>query len=177
MISSHICWPYDAIKMADEISRHLECQQPICGCLRLLHIPSLVANGLSMRCETLQSNRLESPFVIDWCKYRPGLPQSQCIELTWMVGISSVLHRLLTVPLHSLKGCARRLSKSLWMCVSWEHVASVNPHSTGLGMCFSSSGEHVLSDLLVLIRKVPRKSYFAHQTTAVRCFCARLGYL
>ena len=84
----------------------------ICGCLRLLHIPSLVANGLSMRCETLHPIGWHLPFVIDWFKYRIAAVPMNC-ELTWPVGISTVLQRLPTVPLYSLKGCARRLSKSL----------------------------------------------------------------
>ena len=59
--------------------------------LRLLHSPILVALGLSVGYETWPPIGWHHPFVIGWCKYRPGLPRvAMHCGFMWLVGISIV---------------------------------------------------------------------------------------
>ena len=53
----------------------------------------------------MASNWLASPSVIDWFKYRLGLPSAPLhYGLTWPVGILTVFQTPVTVPLHSHNG-------------------------------------------------------------------------
>ena len=75
------------------------------GLHRLLHSPSLVAIGLSVRNETWPPIVWHHLFVIGWSKYRLGLPSAPLrYGLMWPVGISTIFQTPLTVPLHSPNG-------------------------------------------------------------------------
>ena len=75
-----------------------------CWC-RLLDSLSLVALGLSVGYETWPPIGWHHAFVIGWSKYRLGLLSSELhYGLTWPVGIPTVFHTPVTVPLHSPNG-------------------------------------------------------------------------
>ena len=70
---------------------------------RLLNSPSLVAIGLSVGYETWPPIGWHHAFVIDWSKYRLGLPSAPLhYGLTWPVGILTIFQTPVTVPLYSL---------------------------------------------------------------------------
>ena len=72
---------------------------------RLLHSPSLVAIGLSVRYETWPPIGRHHPFVIDWSKDRSGLPSAPLhYGPTWPVGIPTVFETPVTVPLRCPNG-------------------------------------------------------------------------
>ena len=70
--------------------------------VRLLHSPSLVAIGLSVRYETWPLTGWYHTFVIGWSKYRLGLPSAPLnYGLMWPVGTPTVFQTPVTVPLHT----------------------------------------------------------------------------
>ena len=72
---------------------------------RLPHSPSLVAIGLSAGYETWPPIGCHHPFVIGWSIDRLGLPSAPLhYGLTWPVGIPTVFHTSVTVPLHCPNG-------------------------------------------------------------------------
>ena len=73
--------------------------------IRLLHSPNMEAIGLSAGYETWPPICWHQAFVIGWSKYRLGLPVAPLhYGLTWTVGIPTVFHTPVTVPLHCPNG-------------------------------------------------------------------------
>ena len=79
-------------------------RQPVMPALPgLLHSPSMVALGLSVRYETWPPIGCFADSVIGWSIYSPGNTSHQMhYGLTWPVGISTGFQTPLTVSLHSL---------------------------------------------------------------------------
>ena len=79
---------------------------------RLIHSPNLVAIGLSVGYDTWDPIGWYHAFMIDWSKYRLGLPSAPLhYGLMWLVGIPTVFHTPVTVPFHSPNGVCKGIVK------------------------------------------------------------------
>ena len=96
------CWSLEVDKWCN--LTHL--RNTMCtGGRGLLHIPSLMAIGLSVGYVTWPAIGWHHPFVIDWYKDRLGLPSSPLhYGFTWPVGIPTVIQTPVTVPLYCPNG-------------------------------------------------------------------------